>query len=212
MSTLISRLYNWATDKTNGVKITASKMDAENDQIITALNRKVLCSSSAPDSPIAGQTWVDTTNKLLKVYLDNTWKTISDDDTLEASILSAMYPVGSVYINASVATNPGTLLGFGTWTAFGAGKVLVGLNAADEDFDTAEETGGAKTVDISHTHTGTTDVANAGTGANSYVQGDSGTHADWSLITHDFTTDSGGSETQSVVQPYITVYMWKRTE
>ena len=41
------------------------------------------------------------------------------------SVFQAMYPVGSIYINASDSTNPGTLLGFGTWTAFGAGKVLV---------------------------------------------------------------------------------------
>lgn len=73
MSTLISRLYSWATDKTNSVKITASRMDAENNQIITALNRKVLCAASAPDSPIAGQSWYDTTNKILKLYRDNEW-------------------------------------------------------------------------------------------------------------------------------------------
>lgn len=73
MSTLISRLYNWVTDKAASVKITASKMDAENDQLIIALNRKSLCSASAPGSPIAGQTWIDTTNKLLKIYLNNEW-------------------------------------------------------------------------------------------------------------------------------------------
>lgn len=73
MSTTISRLYNWVTDKANAVKITASRQDAELDQIIVALNRKVLCAGSAPSSPIAGQTWVDTTNKLLKLYRNNEW-------------------------------------------------------------------------------------------------------------------------------------------
>jgi len=73
MSTLISRLYTYVTDKANALFITASKMDAENDQIITALNRKGLCSASAPGSPIAGQTWIDTTNKVLKIYLNNEW-------------------------------------------------------------------------------------------------------------------------------------------
>lgn len=73
MSTTISRLYNWVTDKANSVKITASRQDGELDQIIVALNRKVLCSGSAPSSPIAGQTWVDTTNKFLKHYRNNEW-------------------------------------------------------------------------------------------------------------------------------------------
>lgn len=55
------------------------------------------------------------------------------------------FPVGSVFI-AVVSTNPGTLLGYGTWSAIGAGRVLVGLDSGDTDFDTVEETGGAKTV------------------------------------------------------------------
>ena len=58
---------------------------------------------------------------------------------------SQAFPVGAVFI-AVVATNPGTLLGYGTWAAFAAGRVLVGLDAGDADFDTAEETSGAKTV------------------------------------------------------------------
>jgi hypothetical protein len=68
--------------------------------------------------------------------------------------LAAVYPVGSIYINAAVSTNPATLLGFGTWTEFGAGKVIVGLDSADALFDTLEETGGSKNaITVSHTHT-----------------------------------------------------------
>ena len=73
MSTTISRLYNWVTDRLAGVKITDTKVDGEMDQVIVALNRKVLCAGSAPSSPIAGQTWVDTTNKFLKIYRNNEW-------------------------------------------------------------------------------------------------------------------------------------------
>lgn len=39
---------------------------------------------------------------------------------------AALYPVGSIYSNASSSTNPGTLLGFGTWAAFGQGRMLIG--------------------------------------------------------------------------------------
>ena len=62
--------------------------------------------------------------------------------------VSAAWPIGSVFISV-VSTNPATLLGYGTWAAFGAGRVLVGLDSGDTDFDTAEETGGAKTVSSS---------------------------------------------------------------
>jgi hypothetical protein len=89
--------------------------------------------------------------------------------------LQAVYPVGSIYINSASSTNPSTLLGFGTWEAFGAGRVLVGLNASDSLFDTLEETGGSKdAIVVSHTHTysGTTsttgehqhDIRSAATG------------------------------------------------
>jgi hypothetical protein len=63
------------------------------------------------------------------------------------------FPVGSIYLSV-VSTNPGTLLGYGTWSAIGAGRVLVGLDSGDTDFDTVEETGGAKTKAIS-AHAGT---------------------------------------------------------
>lgn len=58
---------------------------------------------------------------------------------------SEAFPIGSVFI-AVVNTNPATLLGYGSWSAFGAGRVLIGLDAGDADFDTVEEEGGAKAV------------------------------------------------------------------
>ena len=78
--------------------------------------------------------------------------------------LQAVYPVGSIYINAASTTNPSTLLGFGTWSEFGAGRVLVGKNASDALFDTLEETGGSKdAIVVTHTHT----VTSTGTTASS---------------------------------------------
>jgi hypothetical protein len=57
------------------------------------------------------------------------------------------WPVGSVYI-AVDSTDPATRFGGGTWAAFAAGRVLVGLDAGQTEFDTAEETGGAKAVTL----------------------------------------------------------------
>lgn len=57
------------------------------------------------------------------------------------------WPVGAIYLSVS-PTNPGTTFGFGTWEAFGAGRMPVGHDGGDADFDTAEETGGAKTTTL----------------------------------------------------------------
>jgi hypothetical protein len=131
------------------------------------------------------------------------------------------YPVGSIYINASVSTNPATLFGFGTWTAFGAGRVMVGLNASDSSFDTLEETGGSKdAVVVSHTHSVSdpghshtigfqnhTIDQNAGS-AGLVKQGTSNTSTQTTGISINSTGDSA---TNANLQPYIVVYMWKRT-
>lgn len=144
--------------------------------------------------------------------------------------LQALYPVGSVYINATSSSNPGTLLGFGTWEAFGAGRVMVGLNASDALFDTAEETGGSKdAVVVSHTHTATSVVTDPGhlhniTAGNLETEsgkvGGGGTTDPATYQTATATTgisvattvaSSGSSGTNANLQPYIVVRMWKRT-
>ena len=96
--------------------------------------------------------------------------------------LQSLYPVGSIYINASSSTNPSSLIGFGTWVSFGAGRVLVGFDSSNSLFNTAEETGGsADAIVVSHTH--------AFTGSSSSSLG---TH------THTFSgTTSGQSNTHS---------------
>lgn len=82
--------------------------------------------------------------------------------------LQAVYPVGSIYTNATSSSNPSVLLGFGTWEAFGAGRVMVGLNASDALFDTAEETGGSKdAIAVAHTHTATL-TGTSGSGGGHY--------------------------------------------
>ena len=128
--------------------------------------------------------------------------------------LAALHPVGSIYINATSSTNPGTLLGFGTWTAFGAGKVMVGLDSTDTDFDTAEETGGAKTHTLTtdempaHTHSHTDDrTFQLGTAASG-----SGVATNTSNVAQSRTTGStGGGNAHNNLQPYVVVDMWKRT-
>jgi len=140
--------------------------------------------------------------------------------------MAALHPVGSIYINATNSTNPGTLLGFGTWTAFGAGRVPVGFDSGNALFDTAEETGGsADAIVVSHTHTATvTDPGHSHT-VNSYnntgacVGGGNPVVTPSGTVTAATTTTgitvanstTGSSGTNANYQPYITVYIWKRT-
>ena len=131
----------------------------------------------------------------------------------QATINAHVYPVGSIY-TAVVATNPATLLGVGTWAVFGAGKVLIGIDSGDTDFDTVLETGGSKTDSHTltiaempaHTHTTTTGSGGGSSSATSQTQSTNsvGTSATSS-------TGGGGAHTHDIVQPYIVVYMWRRT-
>ena len=122
-------------------------------------------------------------------------------------ILKKGYPVGSIYINANNGTNPATLLGFGTWERFGEGRVLVSQDSTDADFDAIGETGGEKTHQLtvdempSHNHNYTRVSGGAGGG---------GLNVDGSTSTA-YTSLAGGDFPHNNLQPYITVYMWKRT-
>lgn len=186
-----------------------------------------------------------------------------------------MYPVGSIYTSV-INTNPNTYFG-GTWTAFGLGRTLVGVDTGQTEFDTVEETGGAKTHTLttnempSHTHTqdshnhtqnshnhnqdahshgisdpshqhGQYTTANANSGGGipradydgdvgnytAYTQGvntaasGTGITINNATATNQATTatnqattatnqNTGGGAAHNNLQPYITVYFWKRT-
>lgn len=141
------------------------------------------------------------------------------NDPIKSAIVDLIYPVGSIYISV-VSTSPATLFG-GTWSAFGAGKTLVGIDASDAAFDTAEETGGAKT----HTHTLTAasaQITSASDGIrlnritktftpNRIFSATSPTDTAFTTSTTVQTALDGSTDAGSSLQPYIVTYMWKRT-
>jgi hypothetical protein len=207
----------------------------------TVYNSTTLGNTTAAGTGVAipaGKTmlvWSDGTNFALQsnrfdgelsAAVTGTTQAFGNSSTLMATTafvqaaLQALHPVGSVYINATSATNPATLFGFGTWTAFGAGRVPVGFNAADPLFDSAEETGGSKdAVVVSHSHSindpGHTHSTNAvtpvpGIGIDGTLARSAG--ATINPATTGITINAAGSSgTNANLQPYITVYMWKRT-
>lgn len=148
------------------------------------------------------------------------------------SLLDFLHPVGSIYMSTS-ATNPTNLFG-GTWVAWGAGRVPVGFSGGDGNFNSSEKTGGSKTINIEHNHglsnaraavgradssLSTMSYTSGGNPHNVYfdrefsyyggISGGSKHATDTSLIYGN--TNNGGSTAASVLQPYITCYMWKRT-
>ena len=214
----------------NAAKIVCgTEINDEFSAIQTAVNTKADINSptltGAPSAPTAADgtnTTQIATTKFTTTAVSNYSATVDaaitvlEDTTIPAAILAAklaLYPVGSIYTNATNNTNPATLLGFGTWTAFGAGRVAVGFDSGDSDFNSAEETGGAKTHTLTlaqipaHSHTAKLSNGEVG-GTPVFPSGAIST----STPSYEMDTDSAGSgSAHSIVQPYITVYMWKRT-
>lgn len=147
------------------------------------------------------------------------------------------HPVGAV-LEFVVATNPGTLLGYGTWAALGAGRVTVCINAADPDFDTVRETGGTKTHTLttaempvhthlqnSHNHTqnahshslsnigNTIEVYDVGTATALDNSGSKTTSSETAtnIATTAVNQNEGGGGAHNNLQPYVVVYRWERT-
>ena len=158
--------------------------------------------------------------------------TVSTQIATTAFAAQAAYPVGSIYMNASNGTNPGTLLGFGTWVSLGEGRVLMGYKSGDALFGTAGNTGGsADAIVVSHTHTVTDPGHSHAPGSNhnwvtNPVGADGSIDASQTASPNDRNLDTGNtasattgisinstgsSGTNANLAPYLVVYMWKRT-
>jgi microcystin-dependent protein len=222
---------NWAgknalSDSDAAKIISGTDFNTEFTTVQTAVNSKANLNGSATES-FSTSTAVASSNTTLTASTAYVTSAIATATPTQAEVNAHAYPVGSVY-TAIVSTNPATLLGVGTWSAFGAGKVLIGIDSGDTDFDTVEETGGAKTDSHTlttaempaHTHNltqldyapgggGTFDSQTLLSGATNSYNSNAGS------ITGDIgdtdSTGGGGAHTHDIVQPYIVVYFWKRT-
>lgn len=218
--------------------VKGTEIDDEFSAIQTAVNSKANTNSpaltGAPTAPTASSA-TDNTQLATTAYVT---AAVTAALAVAETARQALFPVGTIYTQAGVSTNPATLLGFGTWEEYGAGKAIIGVDASNTLFDTLGETGGVADITISgttdshtltlsqipahdHNNTGTYDT---GGGALNYLPNAGNPNFTWGGgglggrygiepngggqgHTHGITFDG----TNANYQPYITVYMWKRT-
>ncbi|WP_347907008.1 DUF859 family phage minor structural protein [Enterococcus cecorum] len=128
------------------------------------------------------------------------------------TLLDMFYPVGSIFIT-TVNTNPSSYMG-GSWVRFGNGQTLVGVNESDGDFNSVQKTGGSKshTIDYSNFPARATIQKSWKGGTVSYApwQGGSVSAGKW-IVSTPYDMGEPYGRAISNLQPYITVYMWRRT-
>ena len=217
--------------------VKGTEIDDEFSAIQTAVNSKANTNSpaltGAPTAPTASSA-TDNTQLATTAYVT---AAVTTALTTAETARQALFPVGTIYTQAGVSTNPATLLGFGTWEEYGAGKAIIGVDASNTLFDTLGETGGVADISISGTtdshtltinempsHDHPNSAPDTAGGALNYLPtsgigqfswGGGGLGGNYGINsqgggaghTHGITYDG----TNANYQPYITVYMWKRT-
>ena len=148
--------------------------------------------------------------------------TYAKKDDMEAA-MQRMYPIGSIYFSA-VGTNPSELFGFGTWQAWGAGRVPVGVDASQTEFNAVEKTGGEKAHALtinempSHTHEiSYRPIGDPSDDPFALFKSEGGITGTYNSPGTELSQDAleakaaGGGQAHNNLQPYITCYMCKRT-
>lgn len=158
---------------------------------------------------------------------------------LDIISFNQIYPVGAIYMS-TVSTNPATLFKVGNWEALPAGRVLLaqgtstwGVNYSagstggeDKHTLTINESashnhiGSATTSGSTHTHALTMQASHGKDGNGGVPRfGDGDVWSDYKTQnlsaagehSHAITiNNSGGGQAHNNMQPYLSVYMWKR--
>jgi len=194
------------------------------DDLQSQINENKTQISSVNTKATNNEILINTNTSLINQYSTNmsnlTNKSSSDNVFLKT------YPIGSIYVSTSSA-NPGNTFG-GTWVSFGTGRTLVGVDSSQTEFATVEKTGGEKTHTLtvdempSHNHLYEYSTDNGLTYSSTQSFGIDGTYTQPYYFGGSNSVSSyesykgrigytGGSKAHNNLQPYITVYMWKRT-
>ena len=112
----------------------------------------------------------------------------------------SIFPIGSIYMSVT-NTNPSNSFG-GTWVLWGQGRVPIGVDTSQSEFNSVEKTGGTKI---------STQI-NTGSSSYGFTTSSQSGYNDRTLVgssSYGSTHDEKSADI-SLLQPYITCYMWKR--
>jgi len=142
------------------------------------------------------------------------------DVTISNALWDKIYPVGSIYTTTDGAFDPNNVFN-GTWSTYGAGRVLVGQDTNDTDFATINDTDGHKTHTLAvtempaHTHIENTVPERSDMLVDSSlavtVASTRSSDVDSSRTGGTTTFSTGGSQAHNNLQPYVVVKRWRRT-
>ena len=218
---LVNSLSTGEPDKA----LTAQMGKQLNDKKIGVDSSIAFTTPSTRSLPSSGDHLNTLFGKMRKYFLDLGESAFLD----EKDIVDLIYPVGSIYMSVK-STSPATLFG-GTWVRWGNGRVPVGVDTSQTEFNSVEKIGGEKTHTITedemptHQHFAdnndgeeklTGNVGNMGFSASSDEGASYCYTLNWGYRSRRTDTGiktaaSGGSDPHNNLQPYITCYIWKRT-
>ena len=124
------------TDRVNNLDNVIKNINVTIVDNNSAFNQELSNLSESVDARIESlDTKIDTNTESLRELINtiNTTLTTTISDVLQKKV----YPVGSLYITLN-NTNPSSVLGFGTWTQVGAGRVLQGADSTHSAGTTIE--------------------------------------------------------------------------
>jgi hypothetical protein len=196
-------------------RVKGAEIDDEFNSIATAIATKANSNNTVMTGVPVAPTAAANTNSTQVATTAYTVTAIAAIPSITAAVVNEVaYPVGSIY-TAVVSTNPATLLGVGTWSAFGSGRVLLGHGGSYSAGDEGGATTDSHAITVAempthnHGYTGTYGDSDAdGGGDRSSSVGAYNSHP---LVTKLENQGSGAAHEHDIMQPYIVVYMWQRT-
>ncbi len=191
--------------------ISGDDFQTEFETVQTAVNSKANLNGSASED-FTMATGIATTQSTS----DNSTKVATTAYVTTAVANNHAFPIGAIFTTTVAYANSAAVVavvGGSSWSAFGAGRVLVGFDSGDEAFNVNGFTGGAKTA--AHTLTTAEMPSHYHSIARHQTDGPSGGGTMYSSTApgsqNTSSTGGGGAHSHSTLQPYIVVYFWKRT-